>query len=237
MIFDTWARITYFLADFRLYLILILLSSVIFLLAAYKIFKSELSLQSKKIGASIFFTFLILIFTYIAFEAYFRYIYDESDGLGFLKVNARWHRRHVIYNNYFFRDRDFDPDTKETVVRIGVLGDSITFGGGIENTKDRFSNILEQKLKESGFNVEVYNLGKLGFDTEGEIAEYENVKHLNFDILIWQYFLNDIQPQGNSTGTPIISKNSQQDKVVKFLSDRSFFFDFIKASRFSTVSE
>src|SRR3989344_1983501 len=233
MFFNLSARISYFLADFWPYLILIFVSSALFLLAIYKIFKSELSFRNKKIGSSIIFTFLILIFTFAVFETYFRYIYDQSDGLGFLKVNERWHKRHVIYNNYFFRDRDFSLVKKEGVVRIGVLGDSIAFGAGIKNVDDRFSNILERKLSDNGFNVEIYNLGTPGYDTEGEIQKYQNVKHLNFGIIIWEYFLNDIQPLEKSTGTPIISKNSQQDKVVKFLSDRSFFFDFIYW-RFST---
>src|SRR3989344_8860561 len=194
MFFNLSARISYFLADFWPYLILIFVSSALFLLAIYKIFKSELSFRNKKIGSSIIFTFLILIFTFSAFEFYFRYVYDESDGLGFLKVNERWHKRHVVYNNYFFRDLDFNSIKREGVVRIGVLGDSVAFGEGIKNVNNRFSNILEQKLQNAGFKVEVYNLGSSGYDTEGEIEQYQRVKQLNFDIIIWQYLLNDIQP-------------------------------------------
>jgi hypothetical protein len=227
MFFNLWSRINYFLNDFSLYIILVPLSFIFCSLVVYKIFKSKISLRNKKIYSTILFTLLILVLIYTAFEAYFRFIYDQPDGLGFLKVNKRWHERHVVYNSYFFRDRDFNPVKKEGVTRIGVLGDSIAFGGGIENVEDRFSNILEKNLISTGYNVEVYNLGKLGYDTEGEIQVYESVKHLNFDIIIWEYFLNDIQPQDNSTGTPIIVRNSKQGQVAKFLSDRSFFFDFL----------
>ncbi|MCR4324482.1 MAG: SGNH/GDSL hydrolase family protein [Candidatus Curtissbacteria bacterium] len=160
-------------------------------------------------------------------EAYFRYVYDESDGLGFLNTNTRWQQRHVVTNNYFYRDRNFNTEKETGVIRIGVLGDSITFGGGIEKPEDRFSNLLESKLKGTSYKVEVYNLGKSGTDTETQIKDFEKVKHLNFDIIVWQYFLNDIQPEEKSTGTPIIDKNSQQAKVVKFMSDRSFLFDFL----------
>ena len=133
----------------------------------------------------------------------------------------------MVYNNYFFRDRDFDPNKRAGIVRIGVLGDSIAFGGGIKNVNDRFSNILEKKLRDAGKNAQVYNLGTQGYDTGGEIESYQKVRHLNFDIIVWQYFLNDIQPYGKSTGTPIIARNSQQAKIVQFLSNKSFFFDFI----------
>ena len=227
MLFNLWARSSYFLNDFSLYLILISLSLLITVVAVILIFKSNLKIIRKKILISAALTILTLILTYSLFEAYFRYVYDASDGLGFLKINERWHNRHVVYNSDFFRDRNFDVNKKPGVARIGVLGDSITFGGGIENVNDRFSNILEKKLRAANFSVEVYNLGKPGYDTEGEIQVYDSVKHLNFDIIIWQYFLNDIQALGKSTGTPIIVKNSKTGKTVQFLSEKSFFFDFL----------
>jgi len=227
MTFKLWAHLSYFLKDFFFYLVLISIVCLICLSAFYKVFRSKISEHKKKIYLSIIFIFLIIILTYSFFEAYFRYQYDQSDGLGFLKVNQKWHERHVVYNSYFFRDRDFNPVKKEGVTRIGVLGDSIAFGGDIENVEDRFSNILEKNLKSAGYNVEVYNLGTPGYDTEGEIQVYEKVKDLNFDIIIWEYFLNDIQSQGNSTGTPIIVNGSKKDKIAEFLSDRSYFFDFL----------
>src|SRR3989344_457571 len=192
MLFNLWARLSYFLNDFSLYLILISLSLLATVIIVILIFKSNLKDINKKLFISAALTILTLILTYSFFEAYFRYIYDASDGLGFLKINERWHRRHVVYNSDFFRDKNFDVNKKEGVTRIGVLGDSITFGGGIEDVNDRFSNILEKKLRAANFNVEVYNLGKPGYDTEGEIQVYDSVKHLNFDIIVWQYFLNDI---------------------------------------------
>lgn len=227
MFSNLWSRFGYFLTDFWLYLILILLSAIILAFAFYKTLKSKLSLKNQRIVLSLAFTIFIIIITFSALEAYFRYVYDVSDGLGFLKVNGKWHQRHVIYNNYAFRDRDFEIAKKEGVIRIGVLGDSITVGGGIENINNRFTNILEKKLVDAGHKVEVYNFGKLGYDTEEEIGEYQKIKHLDPDIIVWQYFLNDIQPYGKSTGTPIISVASQQGKIAKILSQHSFFFDFL----------
>ena len=237
MLFNLWAhlsyfelarnKLSYFLKDFSGYLILILTSFILIVFSSIKIFKSNLINRKKKIYLSLVSTIFIIILLFSFFEAYFRYRYDESDGLGFLKVNERWHARHVVYNNYFFRDRDFDPNKRAGIVRIGVLGDSIAFGGGIKNVNDRFSNILEKKLRDAGKNAQVYNLGTQGYDTGGEIESYQKVRHLNFDIIVWQYFLNDIQPYGKSTGTPIIARNSQQAKIVQFLSNKSFFFDFI----------
>lgn len=221
------SRLFYFFSDFWLYLILSIIVLIVTPIVAVLIYRTKYQLQTKKIIFSSLAIIFCIYFIFLIFEIYFRYFYDASDGLGFLKVNSKWHERHVIHNFYFFRDRDFTVDKQPNVTRIGVLGDSITFGGGIENVNDRFSNILEKKLRESGFNVEVYNLGKPGYDTEGEILEYQKVRHLNFDLIIWQYFLNDIQPLEKSTGTPIIAKESQVSVVVKFFSDRSYFFDWL----------
>ncbi|OGD88967.1 hypothetical protein A2693_00950 [Candidatus Curtissbacteria bacterium RIFCSPHIGHO2_01_FULL_40_12] len=227
MFLKLWPHLSYFLSDFSLYLVVNFVLFCLSLFFIYKIFKSKASERKKKLLLSLVFVFFVLVLAFSVFEAYFRYVYDESDGLGYLKVNSKWHQRHVIYNAYFYRDRDFTVEKKEGVKRIGVIGDSIAFGGGIKNVNDRFSNLLEKKLKDSGYKVEVYDLGKPGYDTEGEIAEYQKVKNLDFDIIIWEYFLNDVQPQEKSTGTPIIARNSQTANFVQFFSDKSYFFDFI----------
>lgn len=227
-----WPRLEYFLIDFSTYLIILAGFTIVFILLIFKIFKLSSS-KTKKFCAVILAIIYSLIVCFTAAEFYFRYVYDQPDGLGFLKVNRKWHERHVIYNSYYFRDRDFNPNKNPVVTRIGVLGDSITFGGGIENVNDRFSNLLEKKLNEAGYRVEVYNLGKPGYDTDQEIIEYQKIKHLNFDIIIWQYFLNDIQPQEKSTGSPIIAANSQIKGLAEFLSGNSYFVDFLYW-RFST---
>lgn len=234
MLFTIWLHLRYFLTDFWAYLTLLFISPILIIAASYKIYKSNFSQKKKKALFAFFFFVLSFIVVFSIFEAYFRYVYDDSDGLGFLKVNERWHKRHVVFNNFFFRDRDFVEDKKEGTIRIGVLGDSITQGDGIKDVSNRFSNLLEKKLLDAGMNVEVYNLGKAGYDTQGEIDVYTSIKHLNFDLIIWEYFINDIQPKEKSTGTPIIVQNSHRAKIFEFISNQSFFLDFLYW-RFSTV--
>lgn len=234
MLFNLWAQSTYFIKDFALYILILLLAFIVLPFFSFKVLTSATSARKKKILSSAIFTVFIFILTFSAFEAYFRYIYDQPDGLGFLKVNGRWHQRHVVFNSYFFRDKNFDLDKKKGITRIGVIGDSITQGDGIEDVNDRFSNLLEKKLKDAGKNVEVYNLGKSGYDTEGEIEVYESAKDFNFDIIVWQYFINDIQPKAASTGSPILEKNGERAKYLNFISEKSFFLDFLYW-RFSTI--
>ena len=227
MFFNLWAKASYFLKDFYGYLLLLLVAFIILPLIAYKVFKSGLTLNLKRFYTSLVFSFLIVVISFVALEAYFRFVYDQSDGLGFLQVNRKWLERHVVANNNFYRDRNFDVSKKEGTIRIGAIGDSLTFGGGIKDVNNRFTNLLEKKLKEAGYNVEVYNLGKSGEDTQGEIKNYQNIKYLNFDIIVWQYFLNDIQPLNNSTGTTIINRESQTTPLISFLSHKSYLFDYL----------
>lgn len=223
-------KLSYFLKDFAPYLVLDLLALLVFIYIAFQLTKLNKSEIMKKIIVSTIFFLLMIIITFSVMEAYFRFVYDDSDGLGFLKVNQRWMQRHVQYSAYdgfFFRDRKFADAKEEGTLRIGVIGDSLAFGSGIKNPNDRFSNLLEKKLTGSAKKVEVYNLAIPGYDTEQEIDLYNKIKNLNFDIIVWEYFLNDIQPKDKSTGSEIISKNRQQGKITEFLSNKSYFFDYL----------
>ena len=222
-----YARLAFFLKDFSLYLIADLIAVLVLISSAFFFLKSKHALKVKKITISVIFSFVSIVLIFSIFEGYFRYVYDESDGLGFLQVNKKWAQRHVVYNNYFKRDRNFKVEKPDGTIRIGILGDSITFGAGIANTEDRFSNILQKRLEENGFNAEVYNLGVPGLDSHEEIKLYQDLSYLNFDIVVWQYFLNDIQPQDKSEPAEIISQDAYANDFMRWLTENSTFFDFL----------
>lgn len=227
MLVNIWGHLRHFITDFLPYLTLITLSFLFLLFSAKKAMKSSPLEHQKNILLIVSFSLFAFILIFSGFEAYFRYRFDESDSLGFLKVNSRWFDRHVVFNNYFFRDRNFEATKKTGVTRIGILGDSIAMGYGIKNVDDRFSNILEKKLRDKKYNVEVYNLGKSGYDTQVEIEEYNKVKNLNFDIIVWEYFLNDAQPKDKSKGTQVLLKEQAQTNLARTISETSYFFDYI----------
>ncbi len=230
-----WGHLSYFLYDFKLYIALLIFSFFLIPNLAIKVFRSNHSEKYKKIMLAILASLLFFVIIYSGIEAFFRYRYDQSDGLGFLQTNARWMGRHVVFNTYGFRDRDFNIKKANGVVRIGVLGDSLTMGYGIKNVNYRFSNIIERKLNANGIKAEVYNLGQSGADTCSEIKEFLRVKQLKFDLVIWEYFINDVQPCEKSTGEQVLIKEAaSENKILRFIRDESFFFDFIYY-RFSSV--
>ncbi|MFH1833188.1 MAG: SGNH/GDSL hydrolase family protein [Candidatus Levyibacteriota bacterium] len=228
MLMKIWGHVSYFLKDFGPYLIILFTASIFFLFSIIKIYKSKISQNKKNALLLLVFTLVSFIFIYSGFEAYLRFRFDESDSLGFLKVSERWFQRHVVFNNFNYRDKKFTLDKTPGVVRIGVIGDSLAMGYGIKNINDRFSNILEKKLNDNGSHVEIYNFAQSGFDTEHETLEYQKVKKFNFDILLWSYFLNDIEEASKSAGTAVLKKAQElPSPLIQFLSDNSFLFNYI----------
>lgn len=224
---DQQARLSYFFIDFFPYIFLNILAFLFFIYALRKIVKSEEKEKKKRIILAIASALWLFVVVFSIFEAHFRYKLDESDSLGYLKINRKWFKRHVVYNNYQFRDRDFMYPKKNGVIRIGVIGDSITLGYGIKNVEDRYSNVLEKMLKDAKFNLEVYNLGKSGYDTHSEIDEYQRIKQLDFDIIVLGYFMNDAQPKEKSKGTAVLLKAGAQGFLGAFFSRYSYFLDYV----------
>lgn len=74
-------------------------------------------------------------------------------------------------NSLGFRDREFNNPT-ETVTRIVVIGDSFTFGWGVELAQS-WTKLLEGNLRSKGYPLEIANLGKHGAspNTYADIAE------------------------------------------------------------------
>lgn len=63
-------------------------------------------------------------------------------------------------NSLGFRDREFELN-KEGKTRILAVGDSYTYGWGVEGD-EAWPKLLEARLRQMGYNVEVANLGQPG---------------------------------------------------------------------------
>ncbi|MBI2010521.1 MAG: SGNH/GDSL hydrolase family protein [Candidatus Chisholmbacteria bacterium] len=226
-----FARSLYFVRDFKWYGIVLVATlavavATILLLGKQKKFSKKTTNSLLALMASI--TTLVIVF--IIGEAYFRYVYDQSDGIGFLLVNQKWHDRHIIFNSDFRRDQEFVIDKKPNEYRLAVIGDSITFGMGIKNPEDRFSNILETQLNQKYPSVTVYNLGLSGTDTNEQIDDFLGLDFFDFDLVVWQYYFNDIN---TATTSAQISKLVGEKKrltyspLLRKFFDSSFLADFL----------
>lgn len=97
-------------------------------------------------------------------------------------------------NGFGFREREFSHEKPDGVYRILVLGDSMTFGVGIDSDH-RYTNLLEEmlNLKSKSKRYEVLNFGMGGYSTDQERDLLTAIlKKVQFDLVIVGFFWNDL---------------------------------------------
>lgn len=119
----------------------------------------------------------------LGFELVPGYVTDEEGPMILFKGRA---------NSLGFRDREHAIEKQEGVYRAVVLGDSIVQGFGIENDEDLLTSVLSRQLKDAGRNVEIFNFGVSGYNTQQEVETLRE-KGLQYrpDLVVVMYCLND----------------------------------------------
>jgi lysophospholipase L1-like esterase len=94
-------------------------------------------------------------------------------------------------NSLGFREREIPPKTAGRE-RIVVVGDSFTWGQGIERS-ERFSNLLEANL---GARYEVFNFGRPGDDMPEHLDVLEQALQVSPNFVVLQLYINDFETSG-----------------------------------------
>jgi lysophospholipase L1-like esterase len=141
-----------------------------------------------------------------------------------------WHGvLHVRDENRFRRTTPF-PDKKAGTFRIMIVGDSLTYGVGIDE-RWTYPAVLERRLRNE-FNIEVLNLGIVGWNSEDIFRVLETwVPKLDPDLVIYGVCLNDFLPSNveqevydDAYALPlprwVHSLFTQKTRLGAFLSDR-----------------
>lgn len=105
------------------------------------------------------------------------------------------------------RDRDFPFQRVPGTRRILMLGDSLTFGWGVE-LDDTFSKRIERQFAADGVAAEVINTGVGNWNTIQEVRffETEGVKY-NPDVVVLNFFVNDAEPVPQSRDPSWLMRN------------------------------
>lgn len=148
-------------------------------------------------------SFIIAI---LFFELYLEYTVQKIDSHkknklpqnGFID-NVYYTWGHKVKNNSFgFRENEI-VDKEKNVVRIMVIGDSLTWGAGVDE-RDRYSNQLSILLnKNSITRYKVLNFGVSGGDiavATDTVQKY--IKQVQPDIIIYGFCYNDTQPKSEN---------------------------------------
>ena len=143
-----------------------------------------------------------VVFMLLTSEFCVRFIFKDitttSDNVSYFA--RKWHKKNVQLNSWGFRDLEFELAKPEGVYRIAVIGDSFTFGQGIEE-KDRVSNLLGSYLDSKG-RYQVLNFGKPGAETIHELSLLRDlVLKTEPDFVILQWYINDFEGR-NKGGRP-----------------------------------
>jgi len=99
---------------------------------------------------------------------------------------------YININHDGFRDSEHSPDKNTSVFRIMVIGDSFTFGMGV-NLEDTYAKRLEQLVNQTGKTAEVINCGVIGYSM-WQYLETLKRKVIPYkpDLVILGLFIDDI---------------------------------------------
>lgn len=179
----------------------------------------------RKLSVSI----LIVIFLLTGTELFFRFCFIKSDSISFTLISKAWFKRywHPI-NSLGYRDIEHSVANLRGKKTIFVVGDSFAAGQGIEDYKDRFSNVLQDKL---GDNWVVVNIAQCGWSTENE---YKAVLSYPYkpNIIILSYYIDDMDNSARRIGLDLDIVNvgnrivNSPSRAIKYLINSSYAFNY-----------
>jgi hypothetical protein len=162
-------------------------------------------------------------------ELYFAVIYDQSDSFNMSKVSQHWFDRHVRHNAEGFRDdRPFPTHVPPGMKRICFIGDSFTFGQGVKDPSDRFSDRVRSRLEaERPGAFLVSNLGATGIHVQLVTNLLETILERGYqiDCLVYTICLNDIE--GYEPAVVEMQKRLDLQSPRFFLFRESYFLNML----------
>jgi lysophospholipase L1-like esterase len=123
----------------------------------------------------------------------YRYLFDEE--LGWRNIpgwTASTAGKKLTINSKGLRDREYAYEKPDGTRRILVLGDSFTWGYGVENDAI-FTEVLERRFAKEDQPWEVINSGVSGWGTDQEYLWFrrEGIKYRPDLVIVAFYILND----------------------------------------------
>ncbi|MCK5506691.1 MAG: hypothetical protein KAJ10_16115 [Thermodesulfovibrionia bacterium] len=119
-----------------------------------------------------------------------------------------WNNKLHVFNSDGLRRTTNFPLKHDGILRVMVLGDSLTYGYGVSK-EDTYTSIIQRELKNN-YKVEILNLGRCGFQSS-DILKITNkyLTVLNPDLVIYGVCQNDFLPsevgqyKGNQYALPL----------------------------------
>jgi lysophospholipase L1-like esterase len=147
-------------------------------------------------GISLLTIVVLLVSAEFVVRHLFRDVTTTGDNRGYF--SRRWRQAKVHNNSWGFRERDFDLNKPVGIYRIAIIGDSFTYGQGVDE-EERFSNLLWKRLSRQNGAYEVLNFGLEGAETEDHLNILtQTVLPAKPDFVLLQWFVNDVEGSDKS---------------------------------------
>ena len=154
---------------------------------------------------------VVLVLAIVASEYGARFVFRNvrSSGNTGDFIGRRGGGPPIAVNSLGFRDREVPP--KGDRFRIAVVGDSFTWGQGIE-AGERFSNLLEGFL---GPKYEVFNFGIPGDNLPEHLMVLERALPTSPDFVLLQLYINDFEtPRMERPSSYPLLPGSMNDQLI-----------------------
>jgi hypothetical protein len=181
-------------------------------------------------GPSIFINLLVSLLTLVTFICIAEVTLQKLQTPTNLVIDKNWFKKNVSLNSRGYRDFEYSSERPEKTFRILVLGDSMTFGHGIDKSSNTYPKILETHLnnKTSKQKFEVINLAYPGYNTDSQLYDLY-IKGFNFqpDMVFLGYYHNDIPRPGYLQCNPTNQDLIEGAGEIKTLIRRSALYHFV----------
>ena len=143
---------------------------------------------------SVFINFLVSFSTLIIIIFLLEIVLQKLQTPENSVIDKDWFKKNVRQNSLGYRDFEYSQERPNNTFRILMLGDSMTFGQGINKTSDTYPKQLEVLLnKGSKQKFEVINIAYPGYNTDSQLYDLY-IKGFNSqpDMVFLGYYHNDI---------------------------------------------
>ena len=160
----------------------------------FKLCRPDRHPRLRLIGGNALITLCMLSVVALGAETYLRFVSVTTDGYGASLTSKRWHKAYASLNSMFCRDKEWTEEKPVGTRRIAFVGDSFTYGWGINNPDDLFTSILQRRFDNGPTgSVEVMNVAWPNWDTDRHIESIRTITSVyDVDEVILCYLPNDI---------------------------------------------
>ncbi|MCB0317810.1 MAG: SGNH/GDSL hydrolase family protein [Bdellovibrionales bacterium] len=168
--------------------------------------------------SSLILVFISIIFSFYLVEAalYIKEALYDLPVNGYYEGKRYTWGHQVIQNSLKFREKEIEIPKLKNVIRVFVLGDSLTWGAGLD-TSERYTAIAENILNKKFPNktIEILNFGRSGGPTtlEADILE-RYIDRIDPDLIVVGFCFNDPQPR--SQDYSIEKENFEKEHINLF---------------------